>query len=234
MTMEHRAAIGVILPSSNRIVERVTRSILENYPGVDACFTRVPYAGHPSDGYNLEPFRRAASMLAEAHPEIILWNATRGALLGFEPDRQLCAMIESETGIPATTTALATVTQLRAKDVRRIALLAQGTERDGAKLVQTFRAEGIEIVSSASLGIVDNYEAARVSAADIEHAAAQIVRKGEPDALLVWSTNLAGYPLIDRLSLQLGVRVVDSTAIGTFEALARVAQREPAAALAQQ
>ncbi|AKC10780.1 hypothetical protein At15955_51780 (plasmid) [Agrobacterium tumefaciens] len=47
-------------------------------------------------------------MLAQAKPGIILWNATRGALLSFEPDRQLCALIEEETGITATTTALET------------------------------------------------------------------------------------------------------------------------------
>ncbi len=115
-------ALGIILPSSNRIVERVARSMLQEFPHLDACFSRVPYAGHPPDGYDPVPFRQAAVMLAQARPDIILWNATRGALLGFEPDERLCAMIEAETGIGASTTALATLELFRSRKISRIAL----------------------------------------------------------------------------------------------------------------
>lgn len=215
-------AIGVILPSSNRVVERVTHSILAGFPDVDACFTRVPYSGHPPDGYALEPFRRAAMMLAEARPEIIVWNATRGALLGFEPDRQLCAELEDATGIRVTTTALATVDLLRARKLTRIGLLAQGDEREGTRLVETFGREGIEIIASANLGIRDNYEAARVPVATIETEAGLLAMRSDPDAIVIWSTNLAGYRAAEHLSLSRSVPVFDSTAIGTFQALSYI------------
>ncbi|WP_425623813.1 hypothetical protein [Agrobacterium radiobacter] len=220
------SALGIILPSSNRVVERVTRSVLQDFPGVDACFTRVPYAGHPPDGYDLEPFRRATTMLAQARPDVILWNATRGALLGFEPDRRLCAMITSETGIVATTTALATAELLNARRLRRIALLAQGDDAEGAHLVKTFGAEGIEIVASHNFGITDNFEAARVSSDDMERAATRLASDSNPDAILIWSTNLAGHTLTKGLSTRLGVPVLDSTATGTFAALSHIAHAD--------
>lgn len=221
-------AIGVILPSSNRVVERVTRSILGSVPDVDVCFTRVPYAGHPSDGYDPEPFRRAAVMLAEARPDVIVWNATRGALLGFEPDRRLCAAIERETGIRATTTALATVALLKAKGLTKIALLAQGDDREGRKLAEAFGRQGIDIVAGVHLGIRDNYEAAQVSAGSIEKHAEALAMKSAPDAIVIWSTNLAGYAPASSVAARVRIPVFDSAAVGIFHALDHLAEIEAA------
>lgn len=216
------AAIGVILPSSNRVVERVTHTMLSKLPAIDACFCRVPYAGHPPDGYDLDPFRRAAAMLAQAKPDIILWNATRGALLGFEPDRQLCAMIAAETGIAADTTALATVDLLRTRGLNRIGLLAQGTDADGRRLAQTFGQEGVNIVAGHNLGITDNFQAAQVPAGELEKLASALAGQGPLDAVLIWSTNLPGHTLTERLETRLGLPVFDSTTIGLWSALAHV------------
>ncbi|CAH1663033.1 aspartate racemase/maleate isomerase family protein [Chelatococcus asaccharovorans] len=221
-------AIGVILPSSNRIVERVTRSILAGLPNVDACFARVPYAGHPSDGYDLEPFRRAAAMLAEARPGIILWNATRGALLGFEPDRRLCAALERDTGIKATTTALATVALLKARGLTRIGLLSQGDDHDAQKLAETFGRQGIDIVAGAHFGISDNYAAAHIPAGLIEQQAEALAVTAAPNAILIWSTNLAGYAPAKALAARLGIPVFDSAAVGIFHALDHLAEAESA------
>jgi len=213
-------ALGVILPSSNRVVERVTRAMLDARPGWDACFARVPYAGHPADGYDLPPFRQAAALLAQARPDIILWNATRGALLGFEPDRQLCALVERETGIPCITTALATVDLLRGRSLRRIGLLSQGDAAEAAHLKQVFAREGIEIVGGQCLDISDNFQAADVSAEDIAARCSAIAGQSGLDGVLIWSTNLNGHGVAEGLSDALGLPVLDSTTIGTRHALA--------------
>lgn len=218
-------AIGVILPSSNRVVERVTKSILADFPGVDACFSRVPYAGHPADGYDLDPFLHSARMLAQARPGIILWNATRGALLGFDPDRKLCALIEKETGIPATTTALETPLLLKSLGRTNIALLQQGDEQEGARLATTFATQGVSIVAGYDFGIMDNFEASNISADEINHHVADLAAH-RPDAILIWSTNLAGHALTSALSARLGIPVFDSAAIGTLAALRRLSAND--------
>lgn len=220
MTMQV-PAIGVILPSSNRVVERVTKSILADFPGVDACFSRVPYAGHPPDGYDLDPFLYSAMMLAQAKPRIILWNATRGALLGFEPDRKLCALIERETGIPATTTALETSALLNSLALTRIVLLQQGDAEEGARLSTTFATQGISIVARHDFGINDNFEASSITADEIAHRATDLASH-HPDAILIWSTNLDGHPLTGELSKELGIPVFDSAAVGTLAAIRRL------------
>lgn len=214
-------AIGVILPSSNRVVERVTKVILADYPGIDACFSRVPYGGHPADGYDLQPFLQSARMLAQAKPGIILWNATRGALLGFEPDRQLCALIEEETRITATTTALETPQLFHRLGLTRIALLQQGDTGEGEHLVKTFATQGILIVARRDLGIRDNFEASSVPADEIVRLAIELAGE-RPDAVLIWSTNLGGHALTTDLSERIKIPVFDSAAIGTIAALEKV------------
>lgn len=214
-------AIGVILPSSNRVVERVTNSIIAAYPGIDACFSRVPYGGHPADGYDGSTFANAAGMLAQARPGIIVWNATRGALLDFEPDRRLCAMITRETGIAATTTALETLALFRARGIRRIGLLQQGDAEEGLRLGDNFGRQGTEVIDRQDLGIRENFEAAAVSADDLARMATTL-SLSRPDAILIWSTNLCGHALTAPLTRALGIPVFDSAAIGTLSALQRL------------
>lgn len=214
-----RPTIGVVLPSSNRTVERVAYVIRQSRPELDICMTRVPYSGHPSDGYELESFRRATRLLADTRPDVILWNATRGALLGFEPDRVLCRMIEEIAGVPATTTALATLQVLKADGIRRIALIAQGGLDDCERLTSTFGDEGITVIASSALGIEDNFEAAAVTDDDLIAVASDLCARAKPEGLLIWSTNLGGHALSRRCA-GLGVRVFDSTTIGFDVALA--------------
>jgi maleate isomerase len=211
-------AIGVIVPSSNRVVERVTRAIIEGFPGIDTCFSRVPYSGHPPDGYDEAAFLDAAGMLAQTRPGIIVWNATRGALLCFEPDRKLCALIEQKTGIPATTTALETLALFRLHGITRIALLHQGDVAEGARLETNFAKKGINIIARRDLGIQDNFEAAGVSSAHMACLVGELA-SGQPDGILIWSTNLAGHTLAETLTIELGIPVLDSAAIGVFSAI---------------
>ncbi|MBF2713249.1 hypothetical protein [Agrobacterium vitis] len=160
-------------------------------------------------------------MLAQARPEVILWNATRGALLGFEPDRQLCRMIEEQTGITATTTALATSSFLKKHRLQRIGLIAQGDRHEGKRLVQTFGDEGIDIVAGRNLGIKDNFEASMVSNETLKGLVKELA--GDPlDAVLIWSTNLSGGRLAVDLSKTLGIQVLDSTTLGTQDAISYV------------
>src|SRR4051794_38817325 len=115
------AAIGTIVPSANRVVERVTAAVLTALPGVTAHHTRVDVA--PGREYDLDAMRRAAELLAHAQVDAICWNGTHGAGLGFDPDVLLCAAIHTPTGAPAVTSALATLELLRRRGARRIALV---------------------------------------------------------------------------------------------------------------
>ena len=74
-------AIGTILPSSNRVVERTTAAILRHLPEVDGCFARIPYApdgsGQPQGAYDGASYAVAAGLLAHAGVGAVCWMLTR-------------------------------------------------------------------------------------------------------------------------------------------------------------
>ena len=216
-------AIGVILPSSNRVVERATRDVLAHLPGIDACFTRIPYfgdgQGQPAGRYDETPFLAAAELLAHARVGVILWNATRGAALGFAPDEALCAAIERRAGLPVVTTALATLDIVRILGIRRVALVTHGTPEQGALFAARFGERGIAASAQLDLGFEDNFAAAQADPTRIVGFAQQSAARGGIDALLIWSTNLPGYAFAAELEREIGLPVLDSAAIGVWAAL---------------
>jgi maleate isomerase len=216
-------AIGVILPSSNRIVERVTRDILSLIPDIDACFARIPYfgdgEGQPPGRYDEQPFLAAAELLTHARVDALCWNATRGAMLGFAPDRALSAHITQHTGLPVATTALAALDVFQSFRISRIALVTHGAAEQGEMVKQRFQEQGIETGAALHLGFTDNFAAALVEPERIVGFAKACATKGGVDAILIWSTNLPGHAFAAALEEEIGMPVLDSAAIGIWAAL---------------
>jgi maleate isomerase len=216
-------AIGVIVPSSNRIVERVTLDILSLIPDIDACFARIPYfgdgQGQPPGRYDQQPFLAAAELLAHARVNVLCWNATRGSMLGFEPDRALSAHITQHTGLPLVTTALAALDVFHSFRIDRIALVTHGAAEQGEVFKKRFQEQGIETRAELHLGFTDNFAAAHAEPQRIVDFAKGCAAKGDVDAVLIWSTNLPGHAFAAALEKEIGMPVLDSAAIGIWAAL---------------
>jgi maleate isomerase len=228
-TASSRRAIGLIVPSSNRVVERVAGRILAEHPDIDCCIVRVPYGAIVSDGpspaYRLHPFDNAATLLADAGVDAISWNATRGATLGFDGDRELCRRIESRTGIPAVTTALATVDLLLAEPSRRIGFVTQGNETESLDILRQFRSQGVEIVDHSWLGIVDNLHAAQISGNTLLKVIRNLAAGSSLDTIVVWSTNLPGHAARLSEHTAAAFTILDSAEIGINAALGRISEQ---------
>lgn len=219
-----RTAIGTILPSSNRVVERATAAILRHLPGVDACFARIRHApdgsGQPADGYDAAGYAEAAALLGHAGVAAVAWNGSRGAALGLDHDRALVGLMARAAGCPAVTTALAAAATLVRLRARRIAFVTPGAAADAAAHGAGLAPAGVETVAARGLGCTDNLAAAAVPVAEIMAAARALAAEARPDAILVWSTNLPGLDAMAPLEAELGVAVLDSAALGVAAALA--------------
>lgn len=220
-------AIGLIVPSSNRVVERVAAQILAVYPSIDCCIARVPYGGILQAGstllYRHEPFDTAAMLLADAGVDAICWNATRGAALGFEADRELCRRIEDRTGVPAVTTSLATLGLLLAESSKKIGFITQGDEVESLDILSKFRLQGVEIVDHSWLGIVSNLNAAHLGAATLLTQARELAARSSLDIVVIWSTNLSGR--VARLrEPSPAFTILDSAEIGINAALSGISR----------
>ena len=216
-----RHFIGTITPSGNTVVERITLGIVRELPEVSVHFSRTPVFGSsdPSpDRYAAEGFIAAAKLLAHAAPDVLVWNGSKGAGIGFEHDRQLVAAIQAETGIRATTSILGLAELLAARGIQRLGVVTPYTSASQQKTLACLANEGFECVAEAHAGLSDNLSYASVPPAQI----AEMVRKvatARPQAVICLCTNFPAAVMAAPLEAELGLPVYDSTALGVWHAL---------------
>jgi maleate isomerase len=216
-----RHFIGTITPSGNTVVERVTLGIVRELPEVSVHFSRTPVFGSsdPSpDRYATDGFLAAARLLAHAAPNVLLWNGSKGAGIGFEHDRALAATIQAETGIHTTTSILGLAELLAARGMRRLGIVTPYSTESQNKTLDCLAREGFDCVAEAHAGLSDNLSYASVPAEQIA-AMAREVSKSRPQAIVCLCTNFPAAVMAAPLEAELGLPVYDSTALGVWHAL---------------
>lgn len=217
---QHRF-IGTITPSGNTVVERITLGIVRELPAVSAHFSRTPVFGSsdPSpDRYASEGLLAAARLLAHAAPDVLLWNGSKGAGIGFEHDRALVASVTAETGIRATTSILGLAELLAARGIRRLGIVTPYSAASQKKTLDCLAAEGYDCVADACAGLSDNLSYASVVPERIT-AMAREVAAARPQAIVCLCTNFPAAVVAAPLEAELSLPVYDSTALGVWHAL---------------
>lgn len=214
-------ALGVITPSGNRVVERITTRLLDRFPTVSAHFSRIGVVGDRDpfpDSYDLDGMLTAARLLSHAKPDVILWNGSKGGSIGFAHDADLKQRIAGATGIAATTSSLALVDALARLGVNRIALVTPYAEAYQQRIVARMAGEGIAVMAESHLGLTDNLSYASVP---LDRILAQIetVAPARPDAVLTWCTNYAGALVAAEAERRHGIPVLDATTLPLWQAL---------------
>jgi maleate isomerase len=221
-------AIGTITPSANVVVERITTAVLADFPEVSGHYSRVSVVGaqnpYTSD-YDWDGMLSAARLLSHARPNAICWNGSKGGSLGFHVDRALCQRITAETGVPATTSTLATEALLRQGAVKAFGLVTPYEQAYQDKIIEVFAREGFRCAAEAHAGRVDNFSYCEVSDAAIVQMI-ESVAAARPDAIITYCTNFPAAPLVDDLERRLGIPIYDSVSIGVWGAL-RMAGIDP-------
>ena len=216
-----RHFIGSITPSGNTVVERVTLGVVRELAEVSVHFSRTPVFGSsdPSpDRYAIDGFLAAAKLLAHAAPQVLVWNGSKGAGIGFEHDRALVKAIHAETGIRATTSILGLAELFAARGIRRLGIVTPYSSASQQKTLDCLALEGFECVAEAHAGLSDNLSYASVPADRIA-AMAREAAKGRPQAIVCLCTNFPAAVMAAPLEAELGLPVYDSTALGIWHAL---------------
>jgi maleate isomerase len=215
------ASIGTVTPSANLTVERVTQAILADVPEVSGHYARTPVSGDrdpvPGD-YDWTGMMQASALLGDAKVDVILWNGSKGASLGFAIDDTLCERITALTGRPALTSITALRAVLTAKRYKRVAIVSPYNAAYHAKLVRGFETAGYQTVADAHGGIDDNLAYSSIPDATIE-AMITDVATARPDCILTICTNFPAAHLVGKLEQKTGLPIYDSVSIGVCGAL---------------
>jgi maleate isomerase len=222
-TMTRPVRLGMLTPSSNTVLEPVTAAMLGGLPEVSAHFSRFPVteislSEASRRQFDLAPILEAARLLADAKVDVIAWNGTSAAWLGFDTDERLCAAITEATGTPATTSMLALNEALGRYRVRRFALATPYLDAVQERILENYRSLGLVCVAERHLGDPGNFSFAEVS----EQAIAAMVREvaaAEPEAIAIVCTNLRAAPLVEALERDLARPVLDTVAVAVWKSL---------------
>lgn len=223
--------IGMLTPSSNTCLEPVTQHAVTELNGVSAHFTRVPVVrlnlGEESaTQFEVAPMVRAARLLADAEVDVIAWNGTSGSWLGLAHDREICAAVESATGIRATTTTLAFFEAFRQMGVTRCGLAVPYIAALAEQITRTYSESGVTCVAESHLGLESNVVIGRVPRTEVARLVKQAAVE-EAQAVAVVCTNLWGAPTVSSLEGHLGIPVLDSVLVTLWECLRLVDRPAP-------
>jgi len=220
-----RVLLGMLTPSSNTILEPVTASMLAGLPEVTAHFgrfrvTEISLSQSALNQFDTAPLLAAAQLLADARVDVIAWNGTSAGWLGFDQDRALCAAIERETGIGATSSVLALAEIFRLTGITRYGLVTPYLDDIQDRTIATFAREGFTCVGERHLRDRGNFSFSEVTAEQIA-AMCRAVARERPQAITIFCTNLRGAPLAAALERELGIPIYDTVATAVWSSLRR-------------
>ena len=200
-TVRFPKRIGMIVPSSNTVVEPICSRIFFGMEDVVTVhYSRLEVVNVSLDDNSTRQFAvdtmlRAADQLAQAKVDAIIWNGTAGSWLGIERDREMCQKIEEKTKIPMSTASLGLV----------------GSYREYEKL-------GLTAAGVTGLGITENTEIGSVTKEQLETLCCS-TGAGHGEGIAVVCTNLAAAWRADLIEKRSGAVVFDSVTAAVREAL---------------
>ena len=221
--------IGFIVPSSNTAVEPITQAIFQSLnKNVICIFTRIQVKTVGTDAksgsqFSTETMVEAARLLADAAPDCIMWNGTSGMWVpgaSLEVDRKLAQAMQDATGVPCSTTTVATIEALGYLKAKKVAIAVPYTASLAAKVAEFFTGCGYEVTATERLDRTpaSNVEIARSNVKDIDAVVRRCVNSS-CDAIIVACTNWPASGLVQELEEEFKIPIVDSISVTAWWAL---------------
>jgi maleate isomerase len=228
--MSDRKLLGMLVPSSNTVLEPTSAAMLAGAPNLSAHFARfrvteISLAPVALDQFQFQPMLEAAALLADAKVDSICWNGTSASWLGLDTDRSLCSTIEARTGIGATSAVLALEQIFRQSGIKRFGLVSPYLSDVQSRIIVKLRGEGFECVAERHCGLSDNFSFSAVTSGQLSDMIREVATE-RPQAITLLCTNLRGASLVERLEQELGLPIYDSVAVALWGSL-RAADVEP-------
>lgn len=210
--------IGLLLPSSNTTMEPEFYAMAPEGLTIHSARMRLEEVTPETLEEMAREARRAASLLATAEVDVLVYGCTSGSLLkGVKWERRLVEELEDETGIEAVSTAGAVVEALKELGVRRVAVATPYIDEIN-RLEQRFLEEcGFEVAAIKGLSLRKNTEIGVVCGDRVVELARGVA--GDAEGVFISCTNLPTIGVIERLERELDKPVVTSNQASMWMAL---------------
>lgn len=224
--------IGLVLLATDHTSERDFARLLPADEAAAYC-TRIPYA-NPTTPANLRAMQprlaEAAALILPGEDLDALCFSCTSASVVIGDSAVATALQAGKPGVAVVTPPGAAVAGLRARGVRRPAILTPYTRETSAPLLPYFRAAGFEPARLTCLGLDDDRQMARISLQSLI-LAAESATPQEADGLFISCTALRAAEVVEEIENRIGRPVVTSNQASVWMCmrLAGMRQRPPGA-----
>jgi len=220
-----RNRIGLLVPSSNSTVEVEFYRALPHDVSLHVGRLPITQVDPQSIAGMVDPLETEAKKLASADVDVIVLGAAAPSFLkGMGYDREMSQRIARASGKPATTASTALLQSLKTLGATRVALGTAYSTKVNAIAMDFLAANGIEVVKTECLGLVDNLEIGRL---DVQTAydLGRRIATPQAQAIAFLCTNWQSMAIIDRLERDTQLPVLSSTQFSVWAALKTIGYR---------
>lgn len=216
--------IGMIVPSSNTIVEPICNRIFSGLEDiVTVHYSRLEVVNVSMEEKSKKQFAsetmlNAAKQLAQAKMDVIIWNGTAGSWLGIERDKEICKAIEAETGIPFSTASIGMINSYKDFNINRLHLVTPYIKEMNDAIIEEYSKFGLNSLDVTGLGITENTEIGNVTKDKLEELCVG-TNAADGEGIAVVCTNLAAAWRADLIEKKTGAILFDSVTAAVREAL---------------
>ncbi len=215
--------IGVIVPSSNTVVEV---DFARGLPAGVTLHTARMFLAETTEAAEREMVTRyvpqAAIDLASLRPHVVAFACTSaGAVLGAEGEAKLIEDLARVTAARVISTNEAVKARIERHRPDRVAVITPYVDELNDRIRAGLEGRGLNVVHLAGLGLIENFAIGRVTPERIVAFAEQQVADRSFDLLFVSCTNFRGMEARAALAERFGVPVVTSNQ-ATIEAALEV------------
>lgn len=195
--MTARARVGLIVPSSNPVIEGyLQRTPVTARLGIDVLVTRARVRRIAADDdadaqFGAAALSAAAGLLADAEVSLICWAGTSGCWLGGDQEDAVLARASAAACVPVTSSRTALLAALAEQPGAPLGVLTPYVTEVHDRVVATVRAAGGTVVADRGLGLERNLDFAAIPAAVLEASLRALASAGA-QSLAVVCTNVPG------------------------------------------
>jgi maleate isomerase len=214
--------VGLIIPSSNRMVEQEMARFFP--PGVTLHVARLRMTGphHVALDQLLPRIEEATRTLTDAKCDVVAFHCTATSMEeGMAGEERVLAAVTRAGAPRATTTATAIRRAFDALDARRIVLVTPYSAKTTAEEAEFLHAAGCEVLHAVGHALAGSDAYCAAPPAFWRDSTLQAARR-EADAYLVSCANIAAMSVIDELERQLDRPVITSNQAVLWDALVRI------------
>lgn len=223
------ARVGLIIPSSNRMVEQEMAHFFP--PGVTLHVARLRMTGphHVALDQLLPRIEEATRTLTDAKCDVVAFHCTATSMEeGMAGEERVLAAVARAGAPRATTTATAIRRAFDALGARRIVLVTPYSAKTTAEEAEFLQAAGCEVVHAVGHALAGSDAYCAAPPAFWRDSTLQAARR-EADAYLVSCANIAAMSVIDELEQRLAAPVVTSNQAVLWDALVRIGHEDVSA-----